>query len=118
MAMTGTFRVGQVARCGFALGIVAIALVGCKGEPPPAPPPPEVSVIEVKPDPVTVYEEYVAQTQAPNNIAIGRNVTGLLKSQNFADGACIKKGDLRVSSFVRKNPFFWSEICIVSNVPR
>ena len=94
MAMTGLYRLGLVARWALALGIASIAIGGCKSDPPPPPPPPEVSVIEVRPAPVTVYDEYVAQTQAPDTIEIRCQVTGLLQSQDFADGAKIKKGDL------------------------
>ncbi len=50
--------------------------------------------MEVKAAPVTVYNEYVAQTQAPNTIEIRAQVTGLLERQAFADGARVKKGDL------------------------
>jgi membrane fusion protein (multidrug efflux system) len=94
MAMTGSYRLGLVARWALALGIASIAIGGCKSDPPPPPPPPEVPVIEVKPGPVTVYDEYVAQTQAPDTIEIRSQVTGLLQSQDFADGARIKKADL------------------------
>jgi membrane fusion protein (multidrug efflux system) len=93
-AMTGTYRLAAFARGALALGIAAIALAACKGNPPPAPPPPEVTVIEVKPGPVTVYDEYVAQTQAPDTIEIRSQVTGLLERQGFPDGARVKKGDL------------------------
>ena len=73
----------------------ALALGGCGGKPQPAaPPPPEVSVIEVRPAPITVYNEYVAQTQAPDTIEIRSQVTGLLEQQAFADGAKVRKGDL------------------------
>lgn len=51
-------------------------------------------MIEVRPGPVTVYDEYVAQTQAPDTIEIRCQVTGLLERQGFADGARVKKGDL------------------------
>jgi membrane fusion protein (multidrug efflux system) len=51
-------------------------------------------VIEIKPGPVTVYDEYVAQTQAPDTIEIRSQVTGLLERQAFADGARVKKGDV------------------------
>jgi membrane fusion protein (multidrug efflux system) len=72
-----------------------LALAGCKGNPQPQmPPPPEVTVIEVRPRPVTVYNEYVAQTQAPDTIEIRSQVTGLLERQAFADGARVKKGDV------------------------
>lgn len=92
--MTGIHRLAGIARSALACGIAAIALAGCKSNPPPQPPPPEVSVIEVKPGPATVYDEYVAQTQAPDTIEIRSQVTGLLERQAFADGARVKKGDL------------------------
>jgi membrane fusion protein (multidrug efflux system) len=70
-------------------------LTGCKGSAQPAaPPPPEVTVIEAKPSMVTVYNEYVAQTQAPDTIEIRSQVTGLLERQAFADGARVKRGDV------------------------
>jgi membrane fusion protein (multidrug efflux system) len=74
---------------------VLAGLGGCKGSAQPqAPPPPEVAVIQVRPAPVTVYAEYVAQTQAPDTIEIRARVTGLLERQAFADGGRIKKGAL------------------------
>lgn len=85
----------RTARWAFALGVACIAVSGCKSEAQPqAPPPTEVSAIEVKPAPITVYNEYVAQTQAPDTIEIRAQVTGLLNRQAFADGARVKKGDL------------------------
>src|SRR6202030_839137 len=95
VGMTNTYGLGPVARWAFALGVCSLALSGCKGNSQPqTPPPPEVSVIEVKPGAVTVYNEYVAQTQAPDTIEIRSQVTGLLERQAFTDGAKIKKGDL------------------------
>ncbi len=77
------------------LALACVTVAGCKSEAKPqSPPPPEVSVIEVKPGPVTVYNEYVAQTQAPDTIEIRAQVTGLLERQLFADGARVKKGDV------------------------
>src|SRR5207249_11057956 len=86
----------RLAVFGVALALAGAALVtGCaKPQAQPAPHPPEVSVIEVKPGPVTVYNEYVAQTQAPDTIEIRAQVTGLLERQAFADGARVKKGEL------------------------
>ena len=85
----------QVARGALAVGAAAVAVSGCNSAAgPQSPPPPEVSVMEVKTGPVTVYNEYVAQTQAPNTIEIRAQVTGLLERQAFADGARVKKGDL------------------------
>ena len=51
-------------------------------------------MIEVIPRPATVYDEYVAQTQAPDTIEIRSQVTGLLERQAFADGARVKKGEV------------------------
>jgi membrane fusion protein (multidrug efflux system) len=77
------------------LATCGLALCGCGGKAQmPAPPPPEVSVIEVKRTPVTVYDEYVAQMQAPDTIEIRAQVTGLLQEQAFADGARVRKGAL------------------------
>jgi len=90
-----TYRLGLLARSALALGVASAVLSGCKSEAhTQSAPPPEVSVIEVKPGPVTVYNEYVAQTQAPDTIEIRAQVTGLLERQAFADGARVKKGDL------------------------
>src|ERR1700686_695836 len=95
IGMTNPYGLGPVARWAFALGVCSLVLGGCKSEAKPqAPPPPEVSVMEVKSGPVTVNNEYVAQTQAPDTIEIRSQVTGLLERQAFADGALGKKGDL------------------------
>jgi membrane fusion protein, multidrug efflux system len=72
-----------------------LALAGCGGKGPnQAPPPPEVSVITAVAQPVTVYEEYVAQTEAVDTVEIRARVNGVLERQAFEDGARVKKGDL------------------------
>jgi membrane fusion protein (multidrug efflux system) len=92
--MTSTDRLGRVALWTFLLGVAGATLGGCKGAAPPQAPLLEVTVMDVKPGPATVYDEYVAQTQAPGTIEIRSQVTGLLQSQGFADGAQVKPGDL------------------------
>ena len=93
--MNCTHRLRFITRSAVALGVCLFALSGCKGNAQPqTPPPPEVSVIDVRPAPVTVYNEYVAQTQAPDTIEIRSQVTGLLERQTFADGARVKKGEV------------------------
>ena len=88
-------RLGVVGASILALGVLPLALSGCKGDAKPAAPPPqEVTVIEAKPSNVTVYNEYVAQTQAPDTIEIRSQVTGLLARQAFADGARVKRGEV------------------------
>lgn len=85
--------IGRLARWMVAL-VTCLAFSGCKDTAKPPAPPPQVSVIEVQPRAVTVYDEYVAQTQAPHTIEIRAQVTGLLERQQFADGARVKKGDI------------------------
>src|SRR5260221_2354392 len=93
--MKDIHQLGLVARWALTLSVSALVLSGCKGNAQPqGPPPTEVSVIDVKPRPVTVYDEYVAQTQAPDTIEIRCQVTGLLERQTFVDGARVKKGDI------------------------
>jgi len=73
-----------------------ITAAGCGGRASSgaAPPPLPVSVIEVEPRAITVYDEYVAQTAAPQTIEIRSQVTGLLERQAFADGQHVAKGEL------------------------
>jgi membrane fusion protein (multidrug efflux system) len=93
--MISTYQARIIAGSPLALVVLLVALSGCKGSAQSAaPPPPEVSVIEAKSGPVTVYNEYVAQTQSPDTIEIRSQVTGLLERQVFVDGARVKKGDV------------------------
>jgi membrane fusion protein (multidrug efflux system) len=92
----------RAAACGaaWAAGAVLLAalaaLAGCKGgsTAAQAPPPIEVGVVKVARQPVTVFDEYVAQTQAANTIELRSQVTGLLDRQVVPDGAVVRKGDL------------------------
>lgn len=59
-----------------------------------APPPPAVSVIKTAASPVTVYEDYAAQTEAVDAVEIRARVGGILEHQAFKDGAPVKRGDL------------------------
>jgi membrane fusion protein (multidrug efflux system) len=88
-------RAGEIRLAAAALALLA-ALGGCTGQPDrgKGPPPPEVSVLKVAPAPVTINDEYVAQTDAPDVIEIRAQVTGLLERQAFADGAYVRKGEL------------------------
>ncbi|HTS53704.1 MAG TPA: efflux RND transporter periplasmic adaptor subunit [Burkholderiales bacterium] len=77
------------------LVLLVVGACGCNGNAQPqAPPPAEVSVVEVQPAPVTIFDQYVAQTQAPATIEIRSQVTGLLERQAFVDGQRIARGDL------------------------
>ena len=87
-------RVWDVARW-IVAGASSLVVLGCNSNAKQAPPPPpKVSVLEVKAQPVTVYDEYVGETRAPATIEIRGQVTGLLERQAFVDGAHVNKGDL------------------------
>jgi len=92
---TNRMRAILVSVLSVVLAIAGLALLaGCtKPQAQTAPPPTEVTVIEVAPKPVALYNDYVAQTHAPETIEIRSQVTGLLERQAFADGAKVKKGD-------------------------
>src|SRR5258705_2487800 len=93
-ALSIRFRRG-VAPGLLASAAVAVLLQGCSGKPGnQAPPPPEVGVIKAVTQPVTVYEEYVGQTEAVDTVEIRARVSGLLERQAFEDGGKVKKGDL------------------------
>ena len=59
-----------------------------------APPPPEVAVIKVVASPVTLSEDYAAQTEAVESVEIRARVGGILERQAFKDGARVKKDEL------------------------
>jgi membrane fusion protein (multidrug efflux system) len=71
------------------------ALCACgKTTNPPQPPPPEVSVIKVGTTPVTVFDDYAAQTEAVQSVEIRARVGGILQRQAFKDGATVRKDEL------------------------
>ncbi|MEN3296306.1 MAG: rane fusion protein multidrug efflux system [Burkholderiales bacterium] len=61
---------------------------------PPQPPPPEVTVMKVSTMPVTVYDDYAAQTEAVQSVEIRARVGGILQRQAFKDGTTVKKDEL------------------------
>jgi membrane fusion protein (multidrug efflux system) len=65
-----------------------------KGSAPASPPPPEVTVIKVSTAPVTVFDDYAAQTQAVQSVEIRARVGGILQRLAFTEGSTVKKGDL------------------------
>jgi membrane fusion protein (multidrug efflux system) len=68
--------------------------VGCKKPPPPAPPPTTVLVaLAVKQD-LTLTAEAVGTLDGYVNAEIRARVKGFLKSQDYSDGAYVKKGQL------------------------
>ncbi|MHC4744308.1 MAG: efflux RND transporter periplasmic adaptor subunit [Planctomycetota bacterium] len=57
-------------------------------------PPPEVSVFEVKTEPVPIHREYVGQIFGFEDIAITARIEGYLEGIHFEEGFEVKKDDL------------------------
>lgn len=75
--------------------VIAVALAGCNGRGgPPAFPPPDVNVIRAATEPMTVFEEYVGQTEAVDTVEIRARVSGLLERQAFEDGGRVAAGSV------------------------
>src|SRR6266700_6794627 len=78
------------------LTIVAamVFLAGCKKEPPAAPRPPTVEILEVHPQDVPIYHEWIGTLDGLVNAQIRAQVAGYLLKQNYREGDMVKKGDL------------------------
>lgn len=78
------------------LTAATLALAGCgnKNAAPPAPPPAEVYVLKTATEPITLFEEYVGQTEAVDTVEIRARVSGILEKQAFEDGSRVKQGQL------------------------
>ena len=84
-----------------ALVIVALVLCGfANAQPAPGkgtpggPPPPEVAVAKLTNEKVTVFEEYVGQTDAAETVELRSRITAFLDRQVVADGQAVRKGQL------------------------
>jgi membrane fusion protein (multidrug efflux system) len=66
---------------------------GCKKKSAP-PPPPEVQVITVTATNVPIFQEWIGTLDGFVNAQIRAQVTGYLRTQNYAEGSEVKKGDL------------------------
>ena len=74
---------------------LAVNLVGCsEKEVREAPKPPDVEVAEVISQDVPVFHDTVAQLNGPVNADITPKVQGYLLSQDYTNGAFVKKGQL------------------------
>ncbi len=100
------------ATLGVALAITGLVLLAGCTKPQAqtaAPPPAEVTVIEVPPKPVALFNDYVAQTQAPDTVEIRAQVTGLLQRQAFGTQGATDSAlfGAKVSNAARKTKPTW-----------
>ncbi len=78
-----------------ALLAMAPMLVGCGDETPTgAPPPPEVGVITLKVEPVTLSTELPGRTSPFAVSEVRPQVNGIITSRKFVEGAAVKAGDV------------------------
>jgi len=79
--------------CVFAFPILILFAGGCKKQAAP-PAAPEVQVVTVAPANVPIFEEWIGTLNGFVNAQIHAQVTGYLRTQNYAEGSEVKKGDL------------------------
>jgi membrane fusion protein (multidrug efflux system) len=79
-----------------ALCFIAMSLASCSQKPagPPPATPAEVLVTPVKQENVPIFEEFVGTLDGSVNANIQARVQGYLTSQNYKEGAPVKKGDV------------------------
>jgi membrane fusion protein (multidrug efflux system) len=78
----------------FAFLIVTTLFLAACGKPPFTLPPPEVQVIPVEQRDATITKEWVGSLDGLVNAQIRAQVTGYLLSQDYREGAAVRKGDL------------------------
>jgi membrane fusion protein (multidrug efflux system) len=77
------------------IAVLCAGLAACSSSTPPAaPPPPLVVVKKIAPAEARVTIDYVAQTEALNEVEIRPRVGGLLETQAAVEGTRVKKGQL------------------------
>jgi len=79
----------------FLVIVVLVSLVfSCKEEKEIVIPPQEISVFQVVPKTVPIYEEFVGQIFGEKDIPIRTRVEGFLEEIHFEEGTRVKEGDL------------------------
>lgn len=77
-------------------GLFLLSVCGCKKQVVAAPPlpPPQVQTIEVKPQDVSLSDEWIGTLQASVNATIRAQVDGILMKMDYEEGGTVKKGDV------------------------
>jgi membrane fusion protein (multidrug efflux system) len=84
----------NVMRRALCTGAAALVLAACGKKGATAPPPVDVSTVAVTSQAATVFQDYVAQTEAVNTVEIRPRVGGVLEKQLPIEGERVKVGAL------------------------
>lgn len=77
------------------LAVLAVALGACSsGSPPPPAQPPEVGVITLTTQSVSLQSQLIGRTTASLVSEVRPQVTGIVKTRNFTEGSDVKAGDV------------------------
>jgi membrane fusion protein (multidrug efflux system) len=75
-----------------------VVLLGCNSSPaaqqPPSFPPPEVGIVTLKPEPVTLQTELAGRTVASLVSDVRPQISGIIKARRFEEGALVKAGQV------------------------
>lgn len=78
----------------FLFSAIWVLSTACGRKDAPPPPPLQIPVIELKPEAVPVYKNFVGQTFGVKDIGIRARVDGVLEGIYFKEGSMVSKGDL------------------------
>ncbi|WP_454883213.1 efflux RND transporter periplasmic adaptor subunit [Sphingomonas oryzagri] len=82
-------------RPGLAFGLtIAGLLAGCRSQPPKAPPPPEVGVVTVRSEPVTLSTELPGRISAEETSEVRPQVSGIIRQRLFEEGSVVHAGQV------------------------
>lgn len=80
---------------GVLLVVIVAVIVGRTRKPPPAPPAlPQVDVVQVQQQDVSIYSEWIGTTDGMVNADIRAQVSGYLLRKTYTEGAFVRQGQL------------------------
>ncbi len=79
---------------GFAIALALTGVAACSKKQAPAAVPPSVNVVQLAPLSVPIYDEFIGQTDAPDNVEIRARVEGYVEDIPFTEGSIVSKGAL------------------------
>jgi membrane fusion protein (multidrug efflux system) len=75
-----------------------VVLLGCNSSPaaqqPPSRPPPEVGIVTLRPEAVTLQTELAGRTVASLTSDVRPQISGIIKARRFEEGALVKAGQV------------------------